>query len=192
MKKVVKIVFSVIKYLYLFILVVYLIFIGVHRLSIDKSILGYRVFTVNDNELSPKYKANDIIVTKDYDPSKLKVGDNISYIGNCCGQGGRIINHKIIKIDAETNKITTNGINSGTRDTVISYKQVIGKIIGVLPVINFMHHVLKNIIGFFIVVVFPLTFAIISLIIETIKDKKTEKLEKEENKNDNLLDDEVL
>ena len=178
MKKALKIGFNIIKYLYLFILVIYLIFISFHRLSIDRSILGYRVFTIDNNEMSPKYKVNDIILVKDYNPNKLKVGDNISYLGDCCGQGGMIISHKIIKIDKESNKIVTKGINIGVEDPEINYKQVIGKIVGVLPVINFLHHVLKSYIGFFLVVVLPLVIAIIVLIIKTMKDIKTETPEK--------------
>ena len=186
MKKVFKIVFSVVKYLYLFFLIIYLVFIGVHRLSIDKSILGYRLFTINDNEMSPKYKVNDIIIVKDYDPSKLKVGDNISYLGDCCGQGGMIINHKIIKIEDEANKIITKGINSKEEDPEIKYKQVIGKIVGKLPIINFIHHIIKNLVGFILVIVIPIVTAIIVLIIETIKDIKRDKLENVVNKEEIL------
>ena len=175
MKKVFKIIFV----FYIFALIIYLVFIGVHRLSIDKSIFGYRVFTMNDNSMSPKYKFNDIIITKDYDSSKLKVGDDIAYLGNCCGQGGMIVNHEIIKINEEANKITTKGINLDKEDPEINYKQVIGKIIGILPVINFIHHIIKNQIGFIFVIVLPLVIAIIILIIETIKDIKIDKLEKD-------------
>ena len=194
MKSVLKVFFNIIKYIYLFILVIYLVFICIHRLSVDRSVLGYRFFTMNNNEMSPKYKYNDIIVVKDYNPKKLKVGDNISYLGDCCGQGGMIINHKIINIDKEANKITTKGINSSVQDPEISYKQVIGKVLGVLPVINFLHHVLKNYIGFFLVVVLPLVIAIIILIIKTIKDIKKESLEKVEIIEDNNIreDKEIL
>ena len=181
MKKLLKIIFNIIKYTYIAILIIYLVFICFHRLSIDGSILGYRVFTIDNGEMYPKYKVNDIIVVKDYNTSKLKVGDNISYIGNCCGQGGMIIHHQIIKIDKESNKIVTKGINASLEDPEINYKQVIGKVVGVLPVINFLHHILKNQIGFFIVVFLPLAITIIVLIIETIKDIKKEKLEKVEN-----------
>lgn len=177
MKKFLNIIFNIIKYIYLFVLIIYLIFICIHRLSIDTSILGYRVFTINNDEMYPKYKVNDIIVVKDYDANKLKIGDNISYLGDCCGQGGMIINHKIIKIDKESNKITTKGINSEIEDPEIKYKQVIGKIVGILPVINFLHHILKNQIGFFIVVFLPLVITIVVLIIRTIKDIKKEKNE---------------
>ena len=189
MKKALKIGFNIIKYLYLFILVIYLIFISFHRLSIDRSILGYRVFTIDNNEMSPKYKVNDIIVVKNYNPNKLKIGDNISYLGNCCGQGGMIINHKIVKIDKEANKIVTKGINSSVYDPEIKYNQVIGKIVGILPVINFLHHILKNYIGFFLVVVMPLAIAIIVLIIETMKDVKRKTFEKVK---DIEKDDEVI
>ena len=180
MKKVLKIFFNIVKYTYLVVLTIYLVFICVHRLSIDGSVLGYRLFTVNNNEMSPKYKFNDIIIVKDYNPNKLKVGDDISYLGDCCGQGGMIISHKIVKIDKELNKIVTKGINSNVQDPEIKYKQVIGKVVGILPVINFLHHIFKNQFGFFIVVVLPLVIAIIVLIIETIKDIKKEKLEKDE------------
>ena len=189
MKKTLKIIFNVLKYIYLFLLFVYLVFICIHRLSIDGSVLGYRLFTVKNNEMSPEYKYNDIIVVKDYNTNKLKVGDNISYLGDCCGQGGMIINHKIVKIDKESNKITTKGINTNLEDPEINYKQVIGKVVGILPVINFLHHVLKNYIGFFLVVVLPLVIAIIVLIIKTIKDIKRESLEKVDNIKE---DDEVL
>jgi len=179
MKKVFKIIFNIAKFVYIFTLLVYLVFICIHRLSIDRSILGYRVFTINNDEMNPKYKVNDIIVTKDYNPSKLKVGDDISYLGTCCGQGGMIVNHRIIKVDKESNKITTKGINSSIEDPEIKYKQVIGKVVGILPVISFLHHILKNQIGFFLVVFLPIVIAIIVLIIETIKDIKREKLEKD-------------
>ena len=192
MKKALRIGFSIIKYIYLFVLIIYLIFICIHRLSIDTSILGYRVFTINNDEMYPKYKVNDIIVVKEYDTNKLKIGDNISYLGDCCGQGGMIINHKIIKIDKESNKITTKGINSEIEDPEIRYKQVIGKIVGILPVINYLHHILKNQIGFFIVVFLPLVITIIVLIIRTIKDIKKEKnnseiVENKEIKEDNEI-----
>ena len=183
MKKFFKIVFNIIKYLYLFVLIIYLVFICIHRLSIDRSVFGYRLFTINNDEMNPKYKVNDIIVVKDYNPDKLKVGDNISYLGDCCGQGGIIVNHKVIKIDKEANKITTKGINTQIEDPEIKYKQVIGKIIGVLPVINFLHHILKNQIGFVTVVFLPLMIVIIVLIIKTIREIKIGKksIEIEEN-----------
>ena len=187
MKSVLKIIFNIIKYIYLFILIIYLVFICFHRLSVDRSIFGYRLFTINNSEMNPKYKVNDIIVVKEYNPSKLKIGDDISYLGNCCGQGGMIINHRIIKIDKEANKIITKGINTGINDPEISYKQVIGKVVGLLPIISFLHHILKNLIGFFIVVVLPIVSTIVVLIIRTIKEINKEKIDepieiKEENK----------
>lgn len=182
MKKVLNIIFNIVKYLYLFILVIYLVFICIHRLSVDTSIFGYRVFTIDNNEMAPKYKYNDIIVVKEYNPDKLKVGNDISYLGDCCGQAGMVVNHRIVKIDKESNKIITKGINGSIEDSEIKYKQVIGKVITILPGINFLHHILKNQIGFFIVVFLPLMITIIVLIIETIKDIKKEKLEKEDKK----------
>ncbi|MBQ9018991.1 MAG: signal peptidase I [Bacilli bacterium] len=183
MKKVFGVCFDIIKYLYLMMLIIYLVFICIHRISIDNSIFGYRLFTINNNEMYPKYKVNDIVIVEDVDNSKLKVGDDISYIGDCCGQGGMTINHQIIKIDNEENKIITKGINSPIEDPEIKYKQVIGKIVGILPGINFLHHILKNQIGFFVVVFLPIVITVIVLIIKTIKDIKIEKEELKEKTN---------
>lgn len=180
MKKILTIIFKIIKYLYLSILFIYLVFICIHRLSIDNSIFGYRLFSVNNNDMYPKYKVNDVIILEDIDVNKLKVGDNISYTGDCCGQGGMVINHKIVEINKEEEKITTKGINVPLNDPSIKYKQVIGRIIGVVPGISFLHHILKNQIGFFIVVFLPLTIAIIVLIIRTIIDIRKDKKIKEE------------
>ena len=177
MKKILSIIFNIVKCVYFFVLFIYLIFICIHRLSIDNSIFGYRLFTINNDEMYPKYKVNDIVVVKDYDTNKLKVGDNISYTGDCCGLGGMTINHQIVKIDKEANKIITKGINSPVEDPEIRYKQVIGKIIGKLPVINFLHHILKNQIGFSLTVFLPIMVAIVVLIIRTIKDIKKEEKE---------------
>ena len=179
MKKVLKIGFNIIKYLYLTVLFIYLIFICIHRISIDTDVFGYRLFTIDNNEMYPKYKVNDIVIVKNIDTDKLKVGDNISYTGDCCGLGGMTINHKIVNIDKEANKIITKGINSPIEDPEVKYKQVIGKIVGVLPGINILHHILKNQIGFFLVVFLPIVITIIVLIINTIKDIKKEKIKDE-------------
>lgn len=119
MKKALKICFNIIKYLYLTVLIIYLVFICIHRISIDNSIFGYRLLSIENNEMYPKYKVKDIVIVKDIDTNKLKVGDDISYIGDCCGQGGMTVNHRIVKIDKEANKITTKGINMPLEDPEI-------------------------------------------------------------------------
>lgn len=189
MKKFLKISFNILKYIYLAILVIYLVFIAIHRISIDRSVLGYRLYSINNNEMYPKYKVNDIVIVEDINVKKLKVGDTISYRANCCGMEGMVVNHKIEKIDVNDENIcfVTKGINSNIEDPMINSKQVIGKVVGILPVINFLHHIFKNIIGFFVVVVLPLVIAIIVSIIQTIKDMKKEKVEiKEEEKEDEI------
>ena len=182
MKSFFKIVFNILKYIYLTILVIYLLFICVHRISIDNSILGYRLFSISNNEMYPKYKVNDIVIVKDINVSSLKVGDTISYYGNCCGIEGMVINHRIESIDTNDKNtcFVTKGINNNIEDPKVNSKQVIGKVIGVMPFINFLHHIFKNPIGFFLAVFFPLMVAIITSIIKTIKDIKKDKKKEEE------------
>lgn len=183
MKKILMFILKILKYSYLAFLGIYLVFILLHRISIDTSILGYRVSSITDNTMSPKYKVEDIVLVKNTKFNKLKVKDDISYKGNCCGIEERIINHRITNIEKnDKNKlvITTKGINSPVEDPKVEEKQFIGKIVRKLPVISFMHHILVNQLGFFLIVFCPLVITIVIEILQTITEIKLEKKKDEE------------
>jgi len=180
MKQVLNVIFKVLRYCYLGFLGIYLVFIFLHRISIDTDILGYRITSITNNEMNPKYNIEDIVLVKKVKAKDLKVNDDISYIGACCGIEDRVINHRIIKIEKnDKNKleITAKGTNFSVVDPKIEEKQILGKIIGIIPVINFMHHILVNQLGFFLIVFCPLVVVIVVEILETIKDLKNEKKE---------------
>ena len=181
MKKVLNILLNIFKYIYIIVLVIYFIFIFIHRISVDNSIFGYRLFTINNSTMNPKYKVNDIVLIKDYPFDKLKVGDDISYYGNCCGLEGTVINHRIVKINKDNGKrvYITKGLNSPINDPEIENMDIIGKIVGKVFFINLLHHIFKNQIGFFLLVFCPILALIVVQIIKTIKDIKNDKTVKE-------------
>ena len=59
MKKVLNVIFQVLKYCYLVFLGIYLIFIFLHRISIDTDILGYRITSITNSDMEPKYKVEE-------------------------------------------------------------------------------------------------------------------------------------
>ena len=178
--KLYKILMMIIKTVFFIIIVVYLSFILIQRVNGNQSVLGYRMFTVATGSMTGVYNINDVIAVKDYDINNLKVGDDIAYKGMRGGYEGMLITHRIIKIEDNENggKIfVTKGVNSPLEDPAITDKQILGKVVGVVPIITQINHVVKNQLGFFLLVFTPLVIIIVLEVLETITEIKLEKNE---------------
>ena len=125
------------------------------------------------------YDINDVIAVKDYDVLKLKVGDDIAYRGSRGGLEGKLITHRIIRIN-ETDHgrvYVTRGVNAPTEDPSIESYQILGKVVGVVPIISTLNHIVKSQLGFFVLVFCPLVIVIVLEVLQTITDIKIEKEE---------------
>lgn len=201
-----QIIYTIIKIFVVAMLSIYLLFVIVQRFTNNSSILGYRVFTIATGSMEPVYNINDVILVKDTDPSTLKKGDDIAYLGNRDAVKGLIVTHRIIRIETfNDGKVhyTLKGVNNKYEDPSITADQILGKVVGKLPVVNFINHVVKNIYGFFFLVFCPLVLVIFLEIADTIIDMKLEKNEirliekedkksKKKNKKENIRNNEEL
>ena len=175
-----QLIYTIIKIFVVALLSIYLLFVIIQRFTNNSSILGYRVFTVATGSMEPVYNINDVILVKDTDPSTLKKGDDIAYLGNRDAVKGLVVTHRIIRIETfEDGKVhyTLKGVNNKYEDPSITADQILGKVVGKLPVVNFINHVVKNIYGFFFLVFCPLVLVIFLEIADTIIDMKLEKNE---------------
>lgn len=185
-----QIIYTIIKVFVVAMLSIYLLFVIVQRFTNNSSILGYRVFTIATGSMEPVYNIDDVILVKDIDSSTLKKGDDIAYLGNRDAVKGLIVTHRIIRIETfNDGKVhyTLKGVNNKYEDPSITADQILGKVVGKLPVVNFINHVVKNIYGFFFLVFCPLVLVIFLEIADTIIDMKLEKneirlIEKEDKK----------
>lgn len=185
-----KIIYGIIKTFIVSFLVIYLLFVIIQRVTNNSSIFGYRMFTVATGSMEPVYNVNDVILVKDIDPSTLKVGDDIAYLGNRDAVKGLVVTHRIIRIETlDDNKVhyTLKGVNNKYEDPSITEDQILGKVLGKVYVVNFINHVVKNIYGFFFLVFCPLVLVIFLEIADTIIEAKVEKnelrlIEKEDKK----------
>ena len=185
-----KIIYGIIKTFIVSFLVIYLLFVIIQRVTNNSSIFGYRMFTVATGSMEPVYNVNDVILVKDTDPSTLKVGDDIAYLGNRDAVKGLVVTHRIIRIETlDDNKVhyTLKGVNNKYEDPSITEDQILGKVLGKVYVVNFINHVVKNIYGFFFLVFCPLVLVIFLEIADTIIEAKLEKnelrlIEKEDKK----------
>lgn len=201
-----QIIYTIIKVFVVAMLSIYLLFVIVQRFTNNSSILGYRVFTIATGSMEPVYNIDDVILVKDTDPSTLKKGDDIAYLGNRDAVKGLIVTHRIIRIETFSDgkvHYTLKGVNNKYEDPSITEDQIIGKVVGKLPVVNFINHVVKNIYGFFFLVFCPLVLVIFLEIADTIIDMKLEKNEirliekedkksKKKNKKENISNNEEL
>lgn len=201
-----QIIYTIIKVFVVAMLSIYLLFVIVQRFTNNSSILGYRVFTIATGSMEPVYNINDVILVKDTDPSTLKKGDDIAYLGNRDAVKGLIVTHRIIRIETFSDgkvHYTLKGVNNKYEDPSITADQILGKVVGKLPVVNFINHVVKNIYGFFFLVFCPLVLVIFLEIADTIIDMKLEKNEirliekedkksKKKNKKENISNNEEL
>ena len=176
--KIYKILITVIKSLFFIVIVLYLAFILIQRVNGNQSVFGYRLFTVATGSMIGVYDINDVIAVKDCDTSKLKVGDDIAYKGNRGGLEGMLITHRIVRIeDSEKGGriYVTKGVNSHLEDPSITDSQILGKVVGVVPIVTQINHVVKNQLGFFLLVFCPLVLIIVLEVLETITEIRLEK-----------------
>lgn len=180
--KIFKIVYGTLKTIFFTILILYVVFICVQRLSGNNSVFGFRFFTVATGSMKGVYNVNDVIAVKDFDNKKLKVGDDIAFVGNRGGLENKLVIHRIIKIEEESNGriFTTKGVKNSVEDPSITESQILGKVVGVVPVVTQINHVVKSQLGFFCLIFCPLVLVIVLEILQTITDIKLENNELQE------------
>ena len=180
--KIFKIVYVTLKTIFFTILILYVVFICVQRLSGNNSVFGFRFFTVATGSMKGVYNVNDVIAVKDFDNKKLKVGDDIAFVGNRGGLENKLVTHRIIKIEEESNGriFTTKGVKNSVEDPSITESQILGKVVGVVPVVTQINHVVKSQLGFFCLIFCPLVLVIVLEILQTITDIKLENNELQE------------
>lgn len=177
--------YKIIKFIIFLILILYLAFILIQRISGNQSIFGYRIFSVATGSMIPEYNVNDVLAIKEINTDELKVGDDITYLGNKLDVNGRIVTHRIIEIKEENGEkiYITKGINNIAEDPSINDSQIYGKVVGKIPVITEINHIVKNQYGFFFLIFVPLVAVIFLEIADTITEMKRDKKDKEAEEN---------
>lgn len=176
MKKILSVFIKILKIIFIIFITIYLLFVIIHKISLKNSIFGYRVFTITDNTMADKYVINDLILVKDVKTNKLKNKDIIAYYGNNNFNKKKIVFHKIIEVKKDKKlSFITKGINSLYDDPIVEDKYVIGKVIGIIPIINVFNHILRNPIGFSLLIFLPIVLIILGEIFKVNKDIHREK-----------------
>ena len=132
----------------------------------DRSILGYKAYIVNTDSMSKTdFKAGDLILVKETDPSTLKAGDIITYMSQNSESFGETITHKIRKVTTDSRGnpgfITYCTTTDQDDDTIVTYMYVLGKYEKTIPDIGTFFNFMKTPQGYILCIFVPFMLLII-------------------------------
>jgi len=125
----------------------------------EKTLLGFRIFNVATGSMEPEYAVGDILISREKDPSKIKVGENIVYLGKSGGYEGKIITHSVIEIEQDEKGdylFHTKGKANTVEDPIVHQDQLYGAIVHNNEVLAFVCKILTNRYGLYFFVMVPI------------------------------------
>lgn len=173
--KIIKVIISIIKTIATFFIVCVFSIIFLQRVSNNSvNLAGFSIFTVVTESMVPKYNVYDMILVKKIDTKNIKVNDDIVYLGEKSDFKGKIVTHRVEKIDEENGHLvfTTKGINNTLEDPLVNESQVMGKVEHKLILLSLISKIVNNTYGFYFLIFIPLVVIITLEVISTIEEKK--------------------
>ncbi len=171
-----KIIGNILYYLLVIFIVLILLVVILQRVTKNNaSIGGIRIFNIVTESMVPEYKVGDILISKSTSLDKIKVGDDIVYLGNKDTFTGKVVTHRVIDIEKNedgTYLFHTKGIANTAEDPVVSGSQVYGVIIYKTVILSLISKIINNLYGFYFLIFTPLTILIVVKIIKIYQERK--------------------
>lgn len=189
--KALKIVIRIVKIIAIIVAIFALTVVITQKVTKNKfKIFGYGVYTVISESMLPEYEVGDMFLGKEIAEEDIQVGDDVVYLGEVDSYQGKIITHRVIKIDETEPKVFhTMGINNkNMEDPPIEYRQIYGKVAYKFVILSLFSKLMNNNVLFFIIIFVPFTILVFFDTKDLFKgkNKKKEKEEiKEEEKEEN-------
>lgn len=174
-RKTFKILWDIIVKLVTLLIVLISLIIIVQKVTNNKeSFFGYRIFRVQTGSMIPKYQIGDVILVKKQDVDKIKVGDDVTYLGESSSVKGILITHRVIDIQEVDGKkeFHTQGIANNLEDPVVHGNQINGVVQFKMPILTLLCKLLNNKYIFYFGAVLPLTLYIFFRVLKAIMIKK--------------------
>ena len=152
----------------------------------ENTFLGFRIFKVETGSMIPKYQIGDVILVKETDIDKIKIGDDVTYNGTAGMMKGKIVTHQVVDITEQEGKkiFKTKGIANNAADPLIYGSQIDGVVQCKLHIITIICSLLANRYIFYFCGVLPLTIWIFFAVIKG-NIKKYEKMNNYNSNNNN-------
>ncbi len=144
----------------------------------EESFLGFRIFRVQTGSMIPKYQIGDVILVKETEPDKIKIGDDVTYEGEKGSMKGMLVTHRVIDIEEVDGKrvFHTQGIANNSEDPVVNEDQVNGVVQTKMYILSLICMLLNNKYVFYFCGILPLT---IYVAFRIFKGKRVKRIERE-------------
>lgn len=138
-----------------------------------ESFLGFRIFRVQTGSMIPKYQVGDVILVKSKDIEKIKIGDDITYLGEEGVVKGVLITHRVIDIEEMDGKraFHTQGIANNLEDPIVYGEQINGVVQFRMFFLTLICKMLNNKYIFYFCGVLPLTIYVFFRMFKSNRDK---------------------
>ena len=169
--------FIVITEIVLFVfMAIFLLTVLIQRFSNNRmSVGGVRLFTVLSESMLPVYNVWDIVVVNKVEPANIKIGDDVTYRGLEGDVKGKIVTHRVEKIDYDEGSqkylFVTKGINNVGQDAQISEDQIFGRVVYKTFLLSLFSRASRNTVIFILFVFIPLAIYIAIEMVNIVLEK---------------------
>ena len=150
---------------------------------------GMSIYTIVSPSMNPVIEVYDIVVnTKVSDPAKIGIGDIITYKSKAANSEGMTITHRVVAVDKTQDgqyEYMTQGDNNSEPDSLmVTFDQVIGKEIMIIPKLGKLQFLIANSKGWLLLLLIPIGIYLIKELVKLINlfglKKKVEKVVEKE------------
>lgn len=173
--KIINMILMFLKVISVFLIIIVVSIVFVQRVSDNKiTIGGIEIFTIVSESMAPEYEVWDMLVSKEIDPSSIKVGDDVVYLGKQGDFENKIVTHRVIEIKENSGKreFVTKGIANDIADPIVGEDQVYGKVLFKSNVLSFLSKLVNNLYGFYFIVFVPFVIMLFIEIVEIVNERE--------------------
>lgn len=157
LKKAIKLVFKILYQILIVLCFILILIIVLQKVTNSNgSIAGYRIFRVITGSMIPQYDIGEVVISKKINPNKIKVGDDIVYMGTYGEYNGKIIMHEVVGIDKDENgnlNFHAKGLNTNSiEDPQIKADQIYGVVKLKAGVLTVLYDLATNIYTAFVII----------------------------------------
>jgi len=179
-KRIYHFIMSIVLYSIFAILLIVFVMVGAYFIDQYSSVKSgarraplFGAYVIISPSMVPNINVLDAVVTMRTDAEKLKKNDVITFISNDPAHTGITITHRIVGIKKTSSgdyAYRTKGDNNNVEDkTLVSYNNIIGKVVFRIPYIGYVQQFLTTSFGWILVIVIPALFIISSDVVKVVK-----------------------
>lgn len=187
MKKVLSFIKKIVDILLTLFVISFVLVVCLQRFSNNQiSIFKYRMFTVVSGSMEPEYNIGEVLISKEVNPDKIKVGDDVSYLGKSGTFKDKVVTHRVVAIEKDVDGkriFRTKGLSNLAEDPVVYEDQLYGVVVHEAKVLSLIYKCVGTPTGMFVFIVIPVLYIVGSEMIYIMLEKEEKRRNKLKEKN---------